>query len=160
MKSYRLNQKRSAYTTSDMKKTVFAVWGRSKIGKSSSIKRFIDYLEEKYGVPPHEIIHRGKDACVIFKINKVLIGIESQGDPGGRMQRSLQYFKEKKCDIIVCATRTSGSTANAVKSIFNEEYDIVWMSTYFSDKKDIAKSNKFFAAHLDLLIENVLKKGY
>lgn len=160
MKSYRLNQKKSAYTTSHMKKTIFAVWGRSKIGKSSSIKRFIDYLEEKYKVPPHETIHKGKDECVIFKINKVMIGIESQGDPGGRMQTSLQYFKDEGCDIIVCATRTSGSTANAVKSIFYRGYDIVWLSTYYSDKKDIAKSNKLFAEHLDLLIENVLKKGY
>lgn len=143
-----------------MKKTVFAVWGRSKIGKSSSIKRFIDYLEKKYRVPPYEIIYRGKDACLIFKINKVLIGIESQGDPGGRMQRSLQYFKEKKCDIIVCATRTSGSTANAVKSIFDRGYDIVWLSTYYSDNKYIHKLNELFAVHLDLFIDNVLKKGY
>lgn len=143
-----------------MKKTVFAVWGRSKIGKSSSIKRFIEYLEEKYKVPPYEIIHDGKDVCVIFKINNVLLGIESQGDPGGRMEKSLQLFKVTRCQIILCATRTSGSTVNAVKSKFEKEYDIVWLSTYYSDKKDIATSNRLFAEHLDILIENVLKKRY
>ena len=60
-----------------------------------------------------------------LEIKGVFIGIESQGDPGNRLEESLQKFRNAKCRIIVCATRNRGATVSAVESLA-PEYNIIW----------------------------------
>ena len=48
---------------------------------------------------PHTI-----DVKAIMDINGHKVGIESQGDPNGRLKESLSDFVKAKCSIIICAT--------------------------------------------------------
>lgn len=66
------------------------------------------------------------DLAVILTIGSVRIGIESLGDPGqDRQKKSLQLFVERGCAVIVCASRTSGATADRVNELEAHGYTIV-----------------------------------
>ena len=53
-------------------------------------------------------------------INGVKIGVES-----GRPQESFDLFVSLGCEVIVCATRTTGETVNAVNAL--PGYEVVWL---------------------------------
>ena len=95
-------------------------------GKSSTIKNIFGLLKMAYPTTPIKHLHSpGADISLIMKINDVLIGIESQGDPNSRLAESLQRFKKEKCNIIVCTTRNWGGTVFAVESL-KPEFIIIW----------------------------------
>jgi hypothetical protein len=55
------------------------------------------------------------------------MGIESQGDPNSRIFKSLPFFVNKECDIILCACRNRGETVWEVEKLHKDfDYDIVW----------------------------------
>jgi len=63
---------------------------------------------------------------VVLTINGVKIRIESQGDPGSRLEESLLLFVKIKCTVVVCATRTRGQTVNAVEKL-QPDYEVIWI---------------------------------
>ena len=98
-------------------KKVIALKGRTNIGKTSTLKIFIDMLSEKF--PPEKIEHHidGHDVRVVYTMKGIKVGIETQGDPYSRLPNSLVLFNDLGCKIIVCACRSSGATVEAVKSL-------------------------------------------
>lgn len=120
-----------------MNKTIIAVYGRASEGKSTSIKLVCKKLLDEFpnavsNIPKEEISYSG-DILVIITIGSIRIGIESQGDPKSRMitQETIKYLAEEKCDIILCATRTSGDTVKKVDEIAsNYNYRTLWLSTF------------------------------
>jgi Cdc6-like AAA superfamily ATPase len=107
-------------------KTVIAIYGTANTGKSATLKKVYEILRAKHPNAPitHEIIQH--DVRTIIKINGHSIGIESQGDPGGRIFTSISLFAREECDIIVCATRTRGQTVEVVENL-KPKYDIKWI---------------------------------
>lgn len=142
-----------------MKKTAIAIWGHSSQGKSSSIIEIVNAIPLQYPGAVIDMRISGKDIQVILMIGKVKIGIESQGDPGGRLQKSLDLFVQENCDIIICATRTRGETVTSVEALF-PAYEIVWASNYFSREKNTHQSNQLFARHMILLLEEIMAGRY
>ena len=144
-------------------KTIVAIWNRAGKGKSDSIKEFAKLLLEAYPIYPGTLspIKAKGDFSTIIEINGKKIGIESQGDPGTKLSERLQNLVSNNCDLIICSTRTSGETANAVIDIAKrKKYQIIWTSTYEID--DAAQHhcmNKLKGKHiLDLLLSlNVLE---
>lgn len=142
-----------------MKKTAIAIWGHSEQGKSSSIWEIVKAIPRHF---PGAVIDKrinGQDIQVIIQAGKVRIGVESQGDPGGRLQRSLDLFVLENCDIIICATRTRGDTVTSVEGLF-PAYEVVWASNYFSREKNIDQSNRIFSNHIILLLEEIIAGRY
>lgn len=88
-----------------MKKIVFANCGAGNQGKSSSVKEVYHLLNSKYKAI---LMTGGADIKATIRINGVLVGVESQGDPYSRLFQSLDDFVSMGCDIIVCACRSSG----------------------------------------------------
>lgn len=97
---------------------IFALQGPGDSGKSETIKLVYGELIRKY--PSAQVQNFSpytKDIKVIIaNINGHLVGIESQGDPNSRLKQSLHDFRSANCDIIICATRTSGMTVNWVNA--------------------------------------------
>ena len=85
-----------------MQKLVIANRGSKEQGKTSSIREVFNILAAKY--PANVYIDYG-DIMATIKIGDVLVGLESQGDPGSRIFDSLEKFVELGCDVIVCACR-------------------------------------------------------
>jgi hypothetical protein len=105
---------------------VVAVQGVSNVGKSTAIRAAYDAILAKY--PSAMVSYRllRKDVRAVITIDGVKIGIESQGDPGSRLLESLKLFVKEGCDLIVCATRTSGATVEALNRL-GHRYDIEWI---------------------------------
>ncbi len=115
-------------------KNIYAFYGRGDIGKTSTIKEVYNLLIKKFGKEiiietNTNILSVKGDIRVTVKIKGKLIGIESQGDPDSRLKASLDIFVKMDCDIILCATRTRGSTVDFVKEL-EPEYKIEWIKKY------------------------------
>ena len=137
-------------------KTIIALKGIEKCGKSTSIRKVYTILKKKY---PDinillEIISKS-DVKAIIIIGVVIIGIESQGDPTSRLPESLKEFEGKGCHIILCATRTYGATVNAVISMANE-YTIEWVNKFRTKESVMDLENEKMANMLVDKIEILL----
>lgn len=142
-----------------MKKTVFAIWGHAQQGKSETVKRIAQEITAAYPTATTDpvTIDYSADIQVIITIGKITIGIESQGEPNSRLFASLTKFSSVNCDIIVCSTRTSGATVNAVSELhYSHGYDIVWTTNHRSNEKNQTTLNDISAKHIFGLIQQVM----
>jgi ABC-type multidrug transport system ATPase subunit len=98
-------------------KSILALVGRSKVGKSTTIKSFYELILSKY--PDAKVVGELNvtkvEVRVILSIHGKLVGIESRGDARKCVEYALDIFGKAKCDVIVCAKRTSGGTCDAVR---------------------------------------------
>ena len=86
-----------------MNKTIVTIYGRYNEGKTSTIRNVYNMVMSETPAPimDREIPENG-DLLVILTIGEIRIGIESEGDPDGRMitENTLQQLAESNCDII------------------------------------------------------------
>lgn len=110
-------------------KNVFALWGPSNTGKSQTIRTVIEMIAAKHPSVKIEQNYTTKvDARVVLTINDLKIGIESQGNPNSRLiKESLDLFVRIGCDVIICSTRTSGATKDAVDALQSQGFDVHWL---------------------------------
>ncbi|HEX6648395.1 MAG TPA: hypothetical protein VF075_02610 [Pyrinomonadaceae bacterium] len=107
-------------------KKLIALKGVRDVGKSQTIRTVDELLRDKYSnaTVEHELRTRA-ELRVVLSINGVRIGIESTGENISRIQESFDLFVNLGCDVIICATRTSGKTVTAVKAL--SDYEVVWL---------------------------------
>lgn len=144
----------------NIKPTILACHGVANQGKSETIKNLSKLLIAKY---PNAIIdyinsNYKYDITVVITIGNVKIGIESQGDPNSRLGKSLQEFtsKQNPCDIIICSTRTSGSTVTLVSNL-HTAYDIIWISNMVSKEKNTTNLNAHSAEYFLYVVEQIMQ---
>jgi len=107
-------------------KKAIALKGVARIGKSQTIRTVDELLRVKYpdAIVEHE--YRTKvEVRVVLSINGVKIGIETTGENIKRINESFDLFVNLGCEVIICATRTSGKTVMAVNAL--PGYDVVWL---------------------------------
>ncbi len=108
-----------------MEKAIIALRGKTNVGKTETIKMVHDLILSKYPNALKKVKWLRTDITVFITINGVKIGIESQGDPGSRLFKSIDLFVKEQCDVIICATRTRGATVIAIESR-SQTYNVVW----------------------------------
>lgn len=141
-------------------KTVIATWGVSNTGKSDTLVKVFDLIQQNYPNAIYNIkypSHTGNINAVIDIINihgiSVKVGIESQGDPNSRIFTSIDEFVAINCDIILCATRTRGDTVCKVSLLTQNGYREIWITNYllYSNWQNI---NQLAAQHhFELFVE-------
>jgi len=112
-----------------MKKEVIALWGKGKVGKSQTIRKTYDLLKSKYNITQekHNILSR-IDVSVVLTIKRIKVGVESRGDPDGKLPKRLSSFVRAGCKIIICATRTRGKNVEAIDKLRLKNYEVVlWL---------------------------------
>ncbi len=129
------NGKLNFYLGDIMKHKIIAVWGTSNTGKTETIKKVYELRLKKYPAAKEEPFRMRVDIKVVITIDGIKIGIESQGDPNGRLDDSLKCFVKKGCNLIICATRTSGMTVNFVQE-YEPPYTIKWREKLSTDKRE------------------------
>jgi Cdc6-like AAA superfamily ATPase len=142
-----------------MKKYIIAIWGNANNGKSATVKKIAQLILDKFpnAISEPNSPNYDKDIKVIIQIGKIKIGIESQGDPNSRHFKSLKEFVEEKCDLILCTTRTYGSTVNAVNDMQKtDNYEIIWATNYRSNENLHEILNDFSSKQICELIENII----
>ena len=108
-------------------KNVFALRGKSNVGKSQTIRTVVEMLTTKH---PDALVEHSQttkvDVRTVLTIDGLKIGIESQGDPNGSwIKESLDRFVRIGCDVIICAARTTGATADAVNAL--QGFHVQWL---------------------------------
>lgn len=138
-----------------MNKTIIANWGHAKQGKSATVKKVAQLLMQQSSVP--FAIDYSSDIREVIIVNGIKYGIESQGDPNSRLFSSLEYFAQINCDFIICSTRTSGATVDAVSDMYNKYgYDIIWVTNHRSNEKNKDLLNQLSANQIIELINNII----
>lgn len=132
--------------------TIIAIKGIGNTGKTEAIKNIYHLLKSKYPKARIENKICELDIRVIFTVNGVKIGIESQGDPSSRLFESIPLFVKSQCNIILCATRSRGKTVQLIKE--QENYEIVWHEKSFvRGKEEQKKSNAEMA---DIIMKKIV----
>ena len=107
-------------------KKVFALRGRRNVGKSQTIRTVDELLRAKLPAIKVQHEHRTRvELSVVLEINGVKIGVETTGENIGKIQSSFDLFVSLGCEVIICATRTTGKTVNAVNTL--QGYEVVWL---------------------------------
>lgn len=117
-------------------KLIIANRGAHDIGKTTSIRNAFNVLQAKHpmtttvyvpaGVSSFPIV--GGEVKATIKIGTTLVGIETQGDPGSRMQKSVADFIAWGCEIILVACRNQGDTINTITNLeANHGYTVLWL---------------------------------
>ena len=111
-------------------KKVFALRGKSNVGKSQTIRTVVEMITAKNPNAAIELNHATKtDIRAVLTLKDLKIGIESQGNSKGRLHKeSLDFFVRIGCDVIICATRTRGATVDAVKALAG--FDVQWLEQH------------------------------
>ena len=97
---------------------IFALQGVGNCGKTETLRILYDELTKKYPNAGVQFIHRGNSdiAVILTGVNGNVVGIETQGDPGSRLDETLKAFVNAGCDIIFCACRTRGMTVDWINA--------------------------------------------
>lgn len=130
-----------------MKKAI-ALRGKGTIGKSQTIRTVDELLRQKYSSAIVEHEHRTKaELRAVLSINGVKIGIESTGENIRRIKESFDLFVSLGCELIICATRTTGNAVTAVNML--PGYEAVWFEQRAqSDPIERIFSNLAMARHI------------
>lgn len=143
------------------KKLLIVDKGVENTGKSTVVKEVIRLLEDVYKLHPEPIYEDDNfdetDVACVFTLNGVKIGIESCGDPGPRLPKTLEIFCEKECGIILCASRTKGEIMDAIKSK-KEKYTLLYAPHYFEeDNLDSAFVTSLNARYARNIVEIIME---
>ncbi len=97
--------------TSDRKRVIL-VCGPANSGRTESIRRFLGSLGMHFP-------NRPSDVTVVVQIQKdgILrnLGITSAGEEPEAIKRNLQFLNRYPWDVIVCAAKSQGNTADYVR---------------------------------------------
>lgn len=133
--------------------------GPENAGKTTTIRMMNDALLSKY--PEADLQHvrdNDRDIRAVLTIGGFRIGIESQGDPWKKTARlvpALALFVRLECEVIVCATRTTGGTVAAVANLEMDGYQVEWRRrTRESDPAAQVRRNRAEARWMVEQIEN------
>lgn len=127
-------------------KKVIALWGTGNSGKSSTLKIVHKELSRLAEDSISEFGKHDTDIRDIFIINGIKVGLETQGDPGSRLEESLKIFQREGCKLIICASRSKGQTIDLINKL-RPAYKISWRGqSSLSEASLQDESNKAIAS--------------
>lgn len=115
-----------------MSKYILCDYARSDWGKSQTLLKVIEHLKDIANPDIEEQIG-DVDKFAVFIINEKKIVVNTQGDPDSYQEEGLSRAVKEKADIIVCASRSKGSTYDCVKKYENNDYEIIWFRNFYSE---------------------------
>lgn len=113
-----------------MKKTIICLYGPANTGKTSSI-RLVDEKLQSYGAKLIKNLLEENDICKEYLFRNHKLGILSLGDPNSDQSDYLKQLANDDCEIIVCASRSKGTTCDAVSEISVKGYVLYWISPLY-----------------------------
>ncbi len=142
-----------------MNRTILGIYGRADEGKSTIAKLVCQILVRKYpnSLPTNTVIDYSGDILVTLTVEGLKIGIESQGDPRSRMFHTLKQLGSANCDIIICTTRTTGSTVNEVDHVADTfGYNTLWISSFYTPSLNTTVLNDQAAKNIVEIVEMLI----
>lgn len=123
--------------TKTMDKYIVCDFARSNWGKTNTLLKVIDLLKKaKYPLIIEEQIGEVDKFAMFIKEGKKIV-VNTQGDPYSYQGEGLQRAVNEKADIIVCASRTKGTTVDCIYEIAANGYEVIWFSNFFGDNENL-----------------------
>lgn len=119
-----------------MNKYLICDLARSNWGKTQTLLKVIELLKTKAKPTVEEVID-DIDKFAIFEINGKKIIVSTQGDPDSYQKEGLLRAISENANIIVCASRTKGSTADNIYETTNGNYEIILFNNFYAKNKDL-----------------------
>lgn len=106
---------------------VIALWGRSEVGKTSTLNMVIDILINELGAYKHLEYSADNevDTRVVLKINEKIILVFTGGDDRRIMEENFDLVKSEQYDLLVCACRSRGASCRSIEQRFSKD-EIIW----------------------------------
>jgi hypothetical protein len=105
--------------------------GPSDCGKTQSLRRVYWSLKNRSNCTElfanwEEVRRRApKDLMALLRMDTLVIGIATLGDPCEELIRNFAYMVSRGCHVIVCATRTRGGYRDeALKLLYQNQYHV------------------------------------
>ena len=118
--------------------TIIANFGEGDTGKSDSIKRVYEKLCQVIGKNPGDL---DKDICETIEINKIKIGIASDGDSIQIIEANLDRLAKAGCRIILTACRSNHNSVVLLNKYKNEYKYRIWRTSNARIYEYIDKDN-------------------
>lgn len=141
-----------------MSLVIIGIKNKSNKGKTTTIRSVAEIMCQKYLNKKRNFIGEVYESIdVVINNKQIRIGIISQGDPSTGLSKKLLEKVSDNCDVIICATRTSGETVSAVEEVIKQNKGLlIWTSTYnINDKNLNDKMNNLKANQIIELIETM-----
>jgi len=124
-------------------KKIFVLKGKSETGETTKINQVAESIISNYGCPKTFGLNSANyllDTHGILPINKLTIGIKSEGDNERKVKKidNLKLKNDDKLDIIICTCRTKGKGRKYINDNFN--YSKGWLKV-FIDVEEYPKTN-------------------
>ncbi len=106
-------------------KTILALQGRGKTGKTTTIRLLRNKLIRRGFVSIYPLFRNTNDFVDILQRGRVKVGVTTQGDLYRIIKTNLNILESYDCDVMICACRTKGRTINAVTEYKKYERTII-----------------------------------
>ena len=124
-------------------KTILTLRGAGNRGKSTTLGMLIELIKTAYPSATFEEAKFKIDITILITINGKKVGIETQGDPNSRLGASLKHFIKIGCTMIICASRSYGSTVDLVNAAAASGYRVKWFEkTKSANARDQLAANR------------------
>ncbi len=109
---------------------VIALWGRSKVGKTSTLNIVINILINELGARKRAeyIAYNKVDTRVVLEINGKIIVVFTGGDDRRIMEENFSFVETQQYDLLICACRSKGASCTVLNRDFQKS------KSYGSDK--------------------------
>ncbi|HEY5125097.1 MAG TPA: hypothetical protein VIK14_15310 [Ignavibacteria bacterium] len=140
-----------------MKKTIIALKGKGKSGKSTTLRLLSNKLEIQGFkiIIDKRKINRTDFKYVVFSKNGIRVGITSYGDLLEIIKNNLKILENLNCKILICACRSRGETLNFPKyfSSYRVEFIEKSITDIVSERNKLNKSdaNKIYKRIKEIL---------
>lgn len=106
---------------------VIALWGRSKVGKTSTLNIVINILINELGARKRAeyIAYNKVDTRVVLEINGKIIVVFTGGDDRRIMEENFSFVETQQYDLLIFACRSKGASCHSIEQRFSKE-QILW----------------------------------
>lgn len=119
-------------------KKIIALRGKTKVGKTTSIRETYKKLEKHFDLKIIIPVKNFKDIFTVFEINNTIVGMCSAGDTKEIVDKHLKECIKHNCALIICACRTSGGPYEKVME-YAKKYEY---GTEFIDVPEISNETR------------------
>lgn len=113
------------------KQTVIVLQGKGEMGKSTTLYYLIQALKNKKTYDDFDRY----DKCDVIYYKDKKIGVTTSGDNKDKLKRDIEKNLPENCDIIVCASRTKGSSVDYINDHFKKDL-VIWLGRFSASSDD------------------------
>ena len=107
---------------------IIGLYGHGDCGKSEALNALKELLREK-GKSISAKPHPWSEMPETFEYKGSVVCVAPGGDDKSKLQENIRYFKAKKCDVAITATRCKGGSVAVLQKFAQREgVEIEWVA--------------------------------